>query len=528
MPRLPRASMAAAALLLSLGGTASAQTAKPMTIRGLGTVSFPTSTHSAAAESSFVRGVLLLHVFEYDDALAHFRDAERIDPGMGMAYWGEAMTYTHGVWNEQDRPAALAALARCAPTAAEREARAATPRERGYLHAVDLLYGDGPKARRDTLYSQAMQALLRANPGDDEARSFYALSLLGLSQGVRNVPTYLRAAVIAESVFTRNPQHPGAAHYWIHGMDDPEHAAQALPAARALSAIAPDAGHAQHMTSHIFMALGMWNDVVRANVNAMRVVNAARKARGQAPTFCGHYNFWLEYGYLQLGRFRDARALLDGCERQAAPVSGVQRDPDNSSLWSAVGMWSRYVIDTEDWAGDVMRWTPEFGDAPGPRADWEFTRGFAAARRGDPAIATQALDGFERARQRLLAQFASAAEPEPGDVELRKQFQVQSLELTAEVLLAAARPDSDSAVALLHRATVVEDSMAYAFGPPQVDKPSHELLGEVLLGMRRFGPAEHEFQIALQRTPKRVEAVRGLERAKAGGDQRWPGRHRTA
>ena len=103
------------------------------------------------------------------------------------------------------------------------------------------------------------------------------------SEGVRDVPTYLKAAAIAKAVFVRNPEHPGAAHYWIHGMDDPQHAAGALEAARALSKIAPDAGHAQHMCSHIFMALGMWDDVVRANIAAMRVVNHQKAQQESRP-----------------------------------------------------------------------------------------------------------------------------------------------------------------------------------------------------------------------------------------------------
>jgi hypothetical protein len=170
------------------------------TIQGLGTVSFPTSTTIPAAQQAFARGVLLLHLFEYPAAAAAFRDAERLDTALALAYWGEAMTHTHPVWNEQDQGAARAVLAR-AP-----EAR--TERERAYLDAARVLYGDGPKARRDSLYASAMERLVRNNPADDEARLFYALALLGLSQGVRHVPTYLRAAAIAESVFARHPETP--------------------------------------------------------------------------------------------------------------------------------------------------------------------------------------------------------------------------------------------------------------------------------------------------------------------------------
>jgi tetratricopeptide (TPR) repeat protein len=494
-----------------------AQRVEPITIAGLGTVSFPTTTRSAQAESTFVRGVLLLHVFEYDRAAAAFREAQRLDPGMALAYWGEAMTYTHPVWDQQDRSAARAVLARLAPTATAREAKAATPRERGYLHAVDVLYGDGPKARRDTLYSQAMAAVLAAYPTDDEARAFYALSLLGLGQGVREVPTYLHAAAIAESVFVRNPRHPGAAHYWIHGMDDPDHAADALPAARALAEIAPDAAHAQHMTSHIFMALGMWDDVVHANENATRVVNAARRADGRGLTTCGHYNFWLEYGYLQLGRLDDARRLAEHCQQEAHPAAGDPHDPDNSLLGSAVQMWARYVIDTRDWSGEVARWTPDFGGAVAPRATWEFTRGLAAAEQGDAPAAQAALAAFEQARTRLVAEIARAPEPDPNDAEYEKRLGVLALELQAAIQLAGAPADTDAAIALLHRATALEDSMAFAFGPPDVDMPSHEFLGEVLLARKQFAAAVAELHAALHRAPGRVSVVRALQRAQAGG-----------
>jgi tetratricopeptide (TPR) repeat protein len=506
----------AAACLCLLPGRLAAQTPVPITIAGLGTLSFPTSTRSAQAESTFVRGVLLLHVFEYDDAAAAFRTAQKLDPGMALAYWGEAMTHTHPVWDEQDVAAARAALAKLAPTAAAREAKAATPRERGYLHAVDVLYGEGPKVRRDTLYAQAMDALRAADPKDDEARAFYALSLLGLTQGVRDVPTYLHAAAVAESIFARNPQHPGAAHYWIHGMDDPEHAADALPAARALSAIAPDAAHAQHMTSHIFMALGMWDDVVRANENAMRVVNAARHAAGRGPTYCGHYNYWLEYGYLQQGRLDDARMLMEHCQAQARPAPGDPRDPDNSSLGSAVAMWARYVIDARAWSGAVVRWTPTFGDAAAPQATWAFTRGLAAAMRGDLQAARAAEDTFERTRAHLVAEIGRAAEPDPNDAEYEKRLGVLGLELQAAIQLAGAPPDSDAAIRLLDRATALEDSMAFAFGPPDVNLPSHELLGEVLLARGQFPQAARALEAALRRTPGRVSVVRALQRARAG------------
>ncbi len=512
-PMIRRA--AAATLLLALvARPAAAQQGDPITIAGLGTIAFPTSTASAAAESTFVRGVLLLHLFHYDEAAAAFQAAQVIDPGMAMAYWGEAMTHTHGVWNEQDLDAARSALAKYAPTAAQREAKAPNARERGYLRAVDLLYGDGPKASRDTLFADAMAALSARYPADDEARAFHALALLGLSQSVRNVPTYLEAAAIAESIYARNPRHPGAAHYWIHGMDDPQHAAGALVAARALSEIAPDAGHAQHMTSHIFLALGMWDDVVRANLNAMRVVNAARSAAGRSPSSCGHYNFWLEYGYLQLERFDEARALVEGCIRQATTAATTDLDPDNSPIGSAVGMWARFLIDTQEWDGELARWAPPLAGADAPRATWTFVHGLAAARRGDTTVARKAAADFYQ----IWIGFESrlGRDPSPDQLEFLHRLGVLHRELAAELALArvGARVGGE-ALAALREATRKEDAMPYAFGPPFVDLPSHERLGEVLLQVGRPVEAAAELEAALKGAPNRRASVRGLAAARA-------------
>ncbi len=519
------AARAASIVACFAGSAAGAQSSRPITVGGYGTVDFPTSTRSTIAQREFSRGVLLLHLFHYDEAADAFRQAEHADSSFAMAYWGEAMTDTHPVWDEQDTAAGRKALGKFAPTADARERAAPTERERGYMRAVDALYGDGPKAARDTLFSQRMAEVLRANPRDDEARLFYALSLMGLSQGVRNVPTYLQAAQLAESVFTRHPDEPGATHYWIHAMDDPDHAAQALPAARALARVAPNAGHAQHMTSHIFMALGMWDDVVRANENTMRMFDGMAVAHGMTHFYCGHGQSWLAYGYVEQGRLANAREWVVGCEQQAAKAKyrpGMHDlDPDASAMGSAVDMWAHYIIDTEEWTGEMMNWTPDLDSAAAPRAAFQFARGFAAARRGDGATANDARTAFERERARLVALVQAEPNADPSDVQYIKGLAVLGIELEAVTKLAMrdGSLDSAGAVTLVATATAAEDSLAYAFGPPPVYKPSHELLGELLLGLARYADAQREFQAALAHQPRRVLSLRGLEAAaRAAGD----------
>ena len=464
------------------------------TIAGLGTISFPTSTTVPAAQQAFARGVLLLHVFEYPAAAAAFRNAQQLDSGLALAYWGEAMTHTHPVWNEQDTDAARAILAR-AP-----EPR--TERERGYVDAARVLYGEGPKARRDTLYALAMERLVASHPSDDEARLFYALALLGLSQGVRNVPTYLRAATIAESVFTRHPGHPGAAHYWIHGMDDPDHAAEALRAAGALAGIAPDAGHAQHMTSHIFVALGMWDDVVKANESALHVAHARS---------CGHYSAFLHYGYLQQGRVAHARRVLAACRDQA---TGSEPDPTrlDPDAYSFITMWSRHLLDTEDWSGAVARWPVDPGTAPGPRLSYWFTRGLQAVRLGDTAAAGRALAAYVTAQEEVATRLMQGpGEPAPDDWEFLTRTVVLRHELVGVIR---------GALDTLRFAAALEDSMPYAFGPPYVNQPAHELVGRALLAAGKPAEAGLEYAVALRRTPRRTAALLGLARARtAAGDR---------
>jgi hypothetical protein len=357
-PLLLRLAHAAVALVLFAAGVTAQATME--SVEGLGALDFPTSTKSAAAQTAFVRGMLLLHVYEYPRAEKAFQQAEKLDPDFVMAYWGEAMTATHPIWNQDNPAAGRAALAKLGATPEARAAKATTAREKAWLGAVEALFGPGSLAERDKGFLAAMEAIAKQWPQDDEAQLFLAQALLGVTRGDRNTANYLRAAEICKAVLARNPQHPGAAHYWIHGMDDPEHAAGALPAARVLAKIAPDAGHAQHMVSHIFVSLGMWDDVVAANERSIALTDAQSSAANKPPTGCGHYPEWLQYAYYQQGRLRDAGKLLDVCLR-AAPVAlawlqahpgeqiNMQKTPDGLKRYldiSRVSMRGTTLVET--------------------------------------------------------------------------------------------------------------------------------------------------------------------------------------
>ncbi len=274
----------------------------------LGRISFPNSG-SQAAQGPFIRGVLLLHSFEYDDAIAAFREAQRLDPAFALAYWGEALSYNQPLWYNENVEKARAALARLAPTPAARQAKAPTAREKGYLDAVEKLFATGAKSARDQAYADRMGQLSRANPQDDEAAVLYALALLGtIPSGQRNLPVSLKAGEIAAAVLKRNPQHPGAAHTVLHAYDDGEHAARALEAARIYAKIAPASSHARHMPSHAFLPLGLWDEAATSDEAAWQTSIDLAKAKGlSAAQYHFHALGWLQYQVLAAGEVREGR-----------------------------------------------------------------------------------------------------------------------------------------------------------------------------------------------------------------------------
>ncbi len=454
----------------------------PLAAQDLGRIDFPTSA-APAAQAPFLRGVLLLHSFEYEDAAAAFKEAQAADSGFALAYWGEAMTCTHPLWNEQDSVTARAVLKKLGDSAARRLERGATARERGYLAAVEALYfGDGGKARRDTLYSEAMERLTKQEPKDDEALAFHALSLMGLSQGVRNIPSYMRAGAIAEEIYRRNPQHPGALHYIIHAFDDPTHAPLGLFAAREYSEIAGGADHAQHMTTHIFLALGMWPETVKQNAIASGDTTRWKP---------GHYTAWLNYGLLQQGQFAEASRQMGMLRDHLATATNAARESYLHNIRA------HYLIDTERWTDPIAEWPLEpLRATPVTRAMDLYALAVAHLSRGHAPVADSLLRRIELDRHN-----ADSSEV-PG---------ILADQLRGRLMWQAGK--REEALTLLRATALRGDTLPAEFGPPDVVKPTHELLGELLLQAGRAGEAQREFEHGLAQTPGRARGLLGLARA---------------
>jgi tetratricopeptide (TPR) repeat protein len=460
-----------------------------------------------AAQEPFLRGLLMLHSFEYDDARAAFQKAQEIDPDFAMAHWGEAMTHNHPVWMEQDRTAALKALRDFAPTPKARLEQAPTAREKAYLRTLHVLYGAGEedpmnKEARDDAYAKAMADLAEQYPDDLDAQAFHALSILGTAHEGRDFATYMRAAAIVEEVFDENPKHPGAAHYLIHAYDDPVHAPLGLRPARVYADIAPAASHALHMPSHIFFALGQWQRGAESNIDSYEAAKASTVEQGEGLDGGGfHALHWLHYARLQQGRYDEARSVFNTTQTHATD-SQVRTGYSDYMRWY---MPVAYVVETRQWSsfGDRL-------DAMGVNADSLDTRGAVTLHAGRGLAAAQQGD-LSTARSAL-----AEAEQALGDSDSEAlRIQVQEL----KGLIALKANETDSALDHLETAATLESERPLDFGPPFPPKPAPELYGEALLTLDRPAEALTQFAATLERYPDRALSLWGKARAAAQADK---------
>jgi tetratricopeptide (TPR) repeat protein len=491
----------------------------------LGKVHFPTSTKSEKAQAHFIRGLAALHSFWFEEALEEFTESTRVDPEFAMGYWGIAMSHNYPLWAQQHTEEGRQALAKI------KDDWKLSARERAFIDAVKVLYGEGDKLdklTRDKSYASAMEKIYQQYPDDLEAASFYSLALLGtVRPGDRGFQRQMKAGAIATQVYEKNPDHPGAAHFIIHSFDDPEHAILALPAARRYAEIAPAAHHARHMPSHIFLQLGMWPEAAASNESAWAASDEWVKRKKLPITRRDYHSLhWLLYVYSQQGRQKEAEQLLQ-VMHQSVVESGTER-----MMGRPFGheMAAAFIIETERWdqvdkvfglitlPANAQKASSGAGQAhmhgPAPASPGSpapplskvlvtFVGGLAAATTGSDA-AEKNLAELQNLRKQLL----DAKEPYRA-----KQVEIMGLEVDA--VARAHKGSYDEAISLMKRATALEEEMSPPSGPPDLIKPSHELLGEILLRAGKAKEAAEQFAISLARQPNRARSLLGMARAAA-------------
>jgi len=308
-------------------------------------------------------------------------------------------------------------------------------------------------------------------------------------------------------------------HYLIHSYDDPIHAPLGMRPARVYARIAPAAGHALHMPSHIFLASGMWDEVAASNEAAWKASLARAERSGLGPDSHNYHALqWLQYAYLQQGRFADAARLLATMDSDAR-ASGSRR-----ARTHLAAMRAAYLVETAQLNGDVAKMRADPDDSPAG-APSLFVDGLGALERGEKGAAEEFLARMRSGGggEKESPGHAHGAAPPSGygaaaSPSLASVGSILARELEACILFA--KGEKEKAVALAREAASAEDSMTFEFGPPEIVKPSHEFAGELLLRTGSPAEARKEFEASLARAPRRALSLLGLARAaRAAGDE---------
>jgi tetratricopeptide (TPR) repeat protein len=474
----------------------------------LGVVNFKTSC-KPEAQKKFNRAVAWLHSFEYEEAEQAFTEVTVTDPQCGMGYWGIAMSNYHPLWAP---PTPLQLKKGWSAVEKANTISAKTKREQSYLAAIETFYKDFDTIdhrSRAFAYSDAMKRLYQLYPSDDEAGVFYSLSLIATGMMSQD-KTYTRekqAAEILNRILAREPQHPGVSHYLIHSYDYPALAQLALPAARSYARIAPASAHAQHMPSHIFTRLGLWQEDIRSNLDA----RAAAKAFAIRNRMSGawdeqlHAMDYLTYAYLQSAQDKHALAVLTEL-RQIQKV-----EPQTfKAAYSYTAIPARYALERRQWSEAAKLALPaeEFKDFPWQLFPWavahiHFARAVGAAHIGDIAAVRKEIDELTAIRQKLVAV--------KGDYDWARQIEIQNL--IASAWLRYAEHNYEESLRLARSAADLDDATDKHPVTPGAILPAREQLGELLLELKQPAAALREFETSFRNTPNRFNGLYGAARA---------------
>ncbi len=458
----------------------------------VGSIDFPTSSVTKEAQYHFLRGVAILHGFGWKQAIEQFRKAQELEPDFAMAYWGESLCYNHPLLGERDRDSPREVLARLGATPEKRAEKAPTDRERGFLAAVEALFGEGEPGQRRIDYMEAMKSLYQRYPEDDEVTTFYSLSLLMATGplGDKEFRHPVLAGSLAMRVFLDNPDHPGAAHYIIHAFDDPVHAPLALPAAFRFAEIAPLVAHARHMPSHIFIQRGMWDRVASSNISAYQAAIELWEP-GDSVGDAVHALDWGQYGHLQHGDRALALEWVGLLETLAERSDGAAR-----AVGAVPLMKTRYMVETEDWERF------DLGEASSA-VGW-FGRGMRALHDDDLETALEAADEIQKKAEGMTEDTSTFARS-------NKPTRIMRHQLLALVHLK--KGNREEALEALEAGAAIAAEMGPPRGSASPVKPLHELYGEVLLSLGEPTEAAEHFEATLTLMPNRPLSVLGLARA---------------
>ena len=478
----------AGALALGISSTAQAQSDVN---RQLGSVHFQTSCNEVA-QQRFDRAMRYQHSFWYRASRQVFEEALKADPNCAIAYWGIAL----GLWDNPHNPPPAPNLAPALVAIEKGQALGAkTQRERDYIDALAVLYKDHDKTPyrpRLMAHLKAMEALAQKYPNDDEAQISYSIILnVSASPADKTYAQQLKGAAILEPIAKRQPSHPGVIHYLIHLYDYPALAQKGLDAANRYAKIAPAAPHAQHMPSHIYTRVGLWRESIASNIESVKAARAEKESPSQL-----HGWDYMVYAYLQLGRDKEARAVID----EMTKVTGINPNAFGA-FFALAASPARFAFERGDWNAAVQL-PVQSSRFPQAMAITHFARALGAARTNKPDAANSEIAKLAELRDKLrAAKVAYWAE----QVEIQRQI--------ASAWLLNAQGKHEEALKAMSAAADIEDKTEKHPVTPGPLAPARELYAEMLLMRGKANEALAAFEATKVKEPNRFHGYAGAAKA---------------
>lgn len=470
-------------------------------------------TLNEATQEKFEEGLLLLHNFEYDDALVAFEEATALDSTEVLTHWGEAMCHYKALWRLQNTEKGSEIISRLGDTKEERLASIDDSLEKDMWEIVEIMYGEGQFDERNKMITNHLASLHKQYPQHQEIAAFYALSLIWSTEEYGDGSDDLRlAATIADNIIKVNPLHPGALHYKIHALDGPTSAKDAHAAADAYAEVAADAAHALHMPSHIYLALGEWDGVVNSNQVSYDASVARMKNLELNDGARGYHSFaWLHYGLLQQGRYAAAEQILNDM------LTFVPKDPTKGARGYLLGMQSRQLAESGTISAETLLDTDVKVEDIGLMA--KSVRSFLRAQLAFQDEDTKMMDDEIKW---LSNQIYLASEEVEGDgiamcaAGTSRYAPTENAINSAKVVIAQIKGlkaliegKEDLFETHMKEAVALENQTNYPAGPPRITKPSFEQYGEWLLDKGNYTEAIEQFDKALLRMPRRSKSLLG-------------------
>lgn len=290
----------------------------------LGRFHMPVTTSSDAAQTWFNRGLVWCYGFNHEEAVNCFENAAAKDSGCAMASWGIAFAlgpnYNKPWGNFDDLELKRnVRRARRAVVDALANSSTATSMEKGLINAIACRFPRGRLSRgqrysTNSTYAAAMEQVYLQHYDDPSVTAIYVDALMNLNpwqlwDARTGAPTRgartMDAQTALEKGLSEHPDHPGLLHLYIHLMEMSSNPERAQPAADRLRGLVPDAGHLNHMPSHIDILCGDYERAIASNMDAIRADNKFVHRDGAINFYslyrCHDYHF-LIYAAMFAGR----------------------------------------------------------------------------------------------------------------------------------------------------------------------------------------------------------------------------------